>query len=86
LRVVEDESVAQGPRERKEKANICEVTPEDLEREGGVAAVLKLLTGGRNRQSQSKTTTAKPKSKFRSKNTTKGKSIRSHKSSSSRKP
>lgn len=38
LRVVKDESTAQGPRKREEKANIREVTPEDLEREGGVAA------------------------------------------------
>jgi hypothetical protein len=35
-RAVEDESIARVPRKRKKKANSCEVTHKDLEREGGV--------------------------------------------------
>jgi hypothetical protein len=35
-RAVEDESVARIPRERKEKANSCEVAHKDLEREVSV--------------------------------------------------
>ena len=34
LRAAEDQSVARGPRKRKEKANFCDITPKDLEREG----------------------------------------------------